>query len=100
MFRKSPTTHSEDGLSWPEKENTPGSHQLRAMSYTGTPVAVDSPGQFSHALESMIWISPEQWWKPKNLPGKVGTGSSLLLMCVTCPPRWLSTQLAKSWFPA
>jgi hypothetical protein len=35
------------------------------------------PGQATQALLSMICFSPDGWWKPRNLPGRMGTTSSL-----------------------
>ena len=54
-----------------------------------------SPGQFSHAPKSVMWISPEACTKPENMDDNIGIGSSLLI-CVTCPLRFQSTQFAKS----
>jgi len=37
---------------------------------------------------------PTGWWYPKDVDSRTGTGSSLLLMCVTFPGNHTSTKFA------
>src|SRR6266702_5538100 len=92
MFGTSPTMHRVEGKYRPGLRSNRAagrSRQCPAKSRTRAPEnetigdEKSSPGQFSQLPESVMWTSPKTWWKPKNLPGKIGMGSSRLLIRVT-----------------
>ena len=46
-------------------------------------LGLSCPGHAAHSPESSMCTSPDGWTYPRPMPGTIGMGSSLLLICVT-----------------